>query len=654
MKNKLLFLSIFLTFALTACSFGHSEPTAVTTPTQAVTSTPSPTAVPVPSTLSEAYPDKLREDIYTVSLSAIPSGYTVDGGEIRDGYVLLQLISNGDVSNHCLILFPIFRPELAKTFEVKEPYSFYKLIDGGKVAEALPDSQILNIYSDSFELIDSKETGVWSLAGSDASGRLWYLDSNGCISFYNPGTGESKVFDTYSYRGCSDVLYEESDSVFFLVRVNAPFQIPIQVNTATGEITETSPNSLVPEVVGPVAAFTSPSSWYFSFVNNISRIYCFKKSKLNESLIKANTKTALSVLSESTFEDDTIFYSYEYRAFSLENGGTVSTLTTELFDNTTEVRILSLSGDDLVLFTTSKDNLQTLHIWDCSGDASEKAPSFHVFDADSFSQEIEAKASSLEEKYGVEIYYDEESLIGITDYYECFGSTDSIFIMNGIEELERCMEEYPENFFRETLCSTWSTLEIYFSSGFRPLYPDQVQHPTSFVTVRENSLVLCIDLNYAQSNYNAIFAHELTHVMEYRINEYASNIGKDIWQYWYLKLNSPDYDYFFRTVDDNGYELTDPTATAKGGDPDAWFVDTYGRSNQREDRARIIEYMYLQRGDLFESENLKAKGRFLISVIREVFPSIGACKEPVLWEKLLGTDGPAFSDYDIPELVPFG
>lgn len=654
MKIKLLFFSVLFAFVLTGCNFGQTTATSTPVPTQAVTETPAPTAPLVPTTLSEAYPEKLRDDIYSVILPAVSSDYAIEEGELRDGYVLLHLRNIYESEHKTLVLFPLYQPGLAKTFEISENYSIYKLSEAGKIIEALPEKGILNIYSDSFELADSVNTDIRSLTDCDSAGRIWYLNASGFICYYDTLTKETKAFDSCSYKICSSILHEEADSLWFLVRGNAPFEFPVQISLSSDEITEASFYQLTPEIYGPVASYNSQSSWYFAYVNDLSKLYSFRKENLNENLCRSNEKTAISALCQSTLEGDIIYYSDEYRAFRLENGGTVSTLTTSLFDNRTSIRLLTLSSNDMVLFTASKDDKQSLFIWDFSETSAEKKPSFHTIDANDFNREIASKAASLEEKYGVEIYYDDESLLNVTCYYDMFASTDSIALLNSLEELERCMAEYPENFFRETLGTTRSALEIYLSDGFRPLYMDQVQHPTSFVTVRENSLVLCIDLNHAQSGYSSTFAHELMHIMEYRINEYATNSKKDILTYWNLSLNSPDYDYFFQTVDAEGHELTDPTATAKGGDPDAWFIDTYGRSDPLEDRARIIEYMYLQKAELFESENLKAKGRFLISVIREVFPSIGSCTEPVLWEKLLGTDGPAFSDYDFPELVPFG
>lgn len=654
MKRKLLFVVIFLAFVLTACSSRRSSTTPTVTPTQAsspsqeVTDTPSPTQAL--SGLAGAYPVRLREDIYSVSLPEIQSDYIFDSGEIRDDYVLLKIRSDSEPSASRLVLFPIYHPELAKTFEIKESYNYYKLADKGTVVEALPEKSTLNIYSSSFELTTSVNIGMRSLICCDGSGRCWYMSNMGFLGYYDTASQETKVFDSCSYKNCESFLHEEDGSIWFLVTGFAPFQIPVRVDLKSGDIYEAPLYPLTPAMVGPTAIYNSQNYWYYAHIDSLSDLYSFRKSDSNESIYASNEQTAISALRANSLIDDVFTYSEKFTAFRLNNGGTFSSLTTDLFDNRTHLSLLSLSSNDMVLFTSEKDGKTKLYIWDLGDSAPEPDPTFHKINTQKFEQEAASKIAKLKEKYGVNIYYDQDSLSGIADTYEMFATDNYILLMNGLDELEDCMSEYPENFFREVLGHTMDSLEIYLTDGFRAVYSNEVQNPSAYVTGRDTAIIFCIDLNSAQNNFNSSFAHEIMHIMEYRITEYSQDNNKDISVYWYQELNSPDYPYFFGATDENGNQNTDPTATAMGGDPDAWFIDTYARTNPFEDTARVIEHMYLQNSHLFTSEHLKVKGQFLIAVLREVFPSIKASKEPILWEKMLGIDGPSINDYDIPPM----
>lgn len=685
MKRKLLFGAVMLTILLTACQSDRT-PTSVATPTQGApsptftavpTDTPSPSPAPtdvvLPSDtptptqkaeateLSDVYTTDLRNDIYSIVLPEISSGYMIDEGEIRDGYMLLRLREKGDSLKEKLALFPVLKPEQIKFYDIDDFMRSYKLADKGRVLEVIHRDGAIRAYSDSFELIGSYSSGFFAYIGCDSKERCWYLDDSGRFCYINLFTDETESFGDGGYRSVDGIILEEDDTVWFSVSGMAAMSFPVRINTATKELEDIDNASVVPIncasipiINGPYINYYSPSFWYFTHLTELDRINIFKKAGINDAIWKCNNTTAVSVNSQNNYENGTFTYFDTYSAIDLTNGGIISSVTTELFDTQTTLTGLSLTANNEMLFVAAKNGQSHLYLWDFSNRTATPDSTFHSISFADLSNEVEKKAAALETKYGVSIFYKEEDLTGVSDTYEMFPSTEYISLINALEELENCMSEYPKNFFNEILGSHKEALEIYLSDGFRAYSSDVLQYPSSFVTLRDNSIALCIDVTVAQSTYAKTFAHEIMHVMEYRINEYATATQKDIWDYWLQNLCSPEYPYYDRYVDSDGYEYTDPTATAMGGYSDAWFIDTYGRSNALEDRARIIEYMYAQSSDLFTSENLIAKGRFLIAVIREVFPSIQSSSRPVLWEKLLGIDGPSFSDYDFSVLVPKG
>ena len=99
---------------------------------------------------------------------------------------------------------------------------------------------------------------------------------------------------------------------------------------------------------------------------------------------------------------------------------------------------------------------------------------------------------------------------------------------------------------------------------------------------------------------------------------------------------------FFIGTDKDGNELSDTAYT--GDDPLAadmpdtvWFVDAYAKANPKEDRARIMEYLFDSKDELpaaFGSVHLMEKAQYLCAIIRECFPSTRAV-ETLPWERLI-------------------
>ena len=653
MKHKSALLLLLIVAMLTACSDKTPTPTATApatstpSPTSQPTNTPTPTETPEPEKLSDVYTNSIRSDIYRIDIPDFDPSFSIDEGHIRDGYVLLRLRDADSVVIR-LALFPVLHPELVKYFDVEDYLCNYIPADGGNVLELNPVNGSLNVYSKDFECISRYPAGTGNFFACDKFCRCWYTTEDGYLGYINPFTSDKQLYTSSNFRRVDRILQESEGSIWFLATGGPMISFPVCLNISTGEFKEADGFSTFPTMCGQLATYYSPNYWYYSFISDFSTIYSFEKNDDFDSFWDCNNENALAVHYLSDYVDDTFIYDENFSVFNLQNGGLVSSVTTDLFDTSTSLTILSLMDDNTVLFTSSKDNLSTLYLWDFSGVKAEASPSFYSFTNESIDSEIEKKATALKDKYFINLYYDCDRLTFLSDDtgYLLFEPAEKITLMNSLDSLAKIMAQYPENFFNEVLGNTWNSFDIYLSDGISATSTNMYPYPSAFVTNRNNCIIMCINLSALQSGGDTNFAHEIMHVMEYRINEYCVSVHKAVMGYWDEHLVPAEYPYFFSTVDADGVPFDDPTSTVLSGDPDPWFIDTYARSNEKEDRARVIEYMLIGNAEYFRGQHLRNKALFLTAVIREVFPSFKAAEEPILWEKLLGIDGPKLSDYE--------
>ena len=160
------------------------------------------------------------------------------------------------------------------------------------------------------------------------------------------------------------------------------------------------------------------------------------------------------------------------------------------------------------------------------------------------------------------------------------------------------------------------------------------------------------DVRYIVCNLNNLgemarnLGHEFMHVMEDRIEAVCAGTGSKMLDYWmrYVPNVSNGPGYYFAYLDEDGNELSDTAYT--GDDPLAadmpdtvWFVDAYAKANPKEDRARIMEYLFDSEDELpaaFGSVHLMEKSQYLCAIIRECFLSARDA-DTLPWERLIET-----------------
>lgn len=639
-----------------------AHPTDVTAPTDtpAPSATEAPTETPVPTSLpgaalSDVYDYGLshRTDVYRLDIPDISQNYTIDEGEIRDGYVLLRLRTSEPVSIK-MASFPLLHPEQIKFCDVDNYWDMYRLASNGNIIEVLPDSNALNLLDSSFSKVCGIGSGICNFIGVDSKNRCWYLTESGHPAYINLFTSETAVFNGESFLRADSILYEEGDNVYLSVSGGAFVSFPIKINTATKSVDSDMNFVSVPDPIGPYVFYNSANTWFYSKLTDLTKIYSLAKSYEEENFWKCVGDIAITASYNFDFGSESNGATESFNVFDLAHGGIGSALSSAEFSSDASLSLSALSEDGLVLIISTLDDASVPYIWDVHAVSSLADSSFRVLEANSLDSEIGKLVSNIENEYGINVYIDEESLSKANGNYELSACTERFLLISGLTELNRCLSEYPKNFFNEVIGNFRESLDFYISDSLRSATEYVVDDPDAFVSYLDNSIIVCIAIRSMQENFGATLAHEMMHVMDDAINDYSQAHSQDILEYWTQTFSPSEYPYYYAFFDDEGYEVSDISGTVADGDPDAWYIDAYSRTYPAEDRARVLEYMYIGEDSFFESENLRNKALFLTAVIRKIFPSIAACEQPVLWEKLLGIEDADFSIYTFPPYVPKG
>ena len=223
--------------------------------------------------------------------------------------------------------------------------------------------------------------------------------------------------------------------------------------------------------------------------------------------------------------------------------------------------------------------------------------------------------------------------------------TDELLIHAALEQLQRFTNECPEGFFREMCTEEFSPIEIYFAGTIRgDRYGAQ---PNGFTTFNGKAQIVVLDITNTSDvdTLRSIIAHEFLHVMENRINRHSLDTGLDYLSYWMSFVPDPDL-YFYNYRDYRNYDRNPDDYTINGTQTPL-FLDAYSRSVPTEDRARMLEHLYLGEKSVFYNELqtgvLRQKGEYLCSVIRECFTTC-QIQGRLPWEN--GIDVVPFSEFE--------
>lgn len=674
-KRGLILLLISATIVLcTACgnkepknnNTGNDNPTgnAITQATTIPSPIPSPTETPTPSPvpvydkevdLAGLYESKYQNNLYRIPLPEPYESDTIIGAQLVDGY-LLALTSNwkydandDEEEVYSYVLFHLQHPDDAVVLKGDIRLS-YELIEGGLVLE-------YSEFGDTvpFRIMDRTGTTIGQFTapeksryiGHEETG-LWFFDSTKKSLFcYSLTSGEMTEYpvpeEKYTWADGTTYLAQNGTKRYFMFCEAEEYRnvlCCLEPDKDAFYEVETTLNNYV----------------YNQQVNLISR--SSGRTELFESILEPGCFSALDMGrthryflygngNEAVFEEDISDRNpkaeynnyFQFQVVDAMTGWGSGLLNTKTMTDYNDIRMYSFNRGQGVLIAQKADDFHTyesdLYIWDSHDE-------FHANAADSFQlyeatqQAIQMESAYILDNFGVHIVYDAEEVVTFEEDWKFEPCRDSLEIVLFVRDVKSIMSEYPKGFFTDLLCDgDKEGLYLLVISNFVRISEYQTSEAAALTSSYGPNIVITFASKYLDV-MEANFYHELSHAMEVRVEKMAEARDQDIMTYWENDLNSDLYPYNHSYVDEDGFDYADYSGTISHIGEEAYFIDTYSKTKPTEDRARIMEYLGIGNTDVFAGTPLKEKARFWTAAIREAFPSVKACEEPVFWEIPLG------------------
>lgn len=225
---------------------------------------------------------------------------------------------------------------------------------------------------------------------------------------------------------------------------------------------------------------------------------------------------------------------------------------------------------------------------------------------------INNKIKYLENNYNVTISFDVDS--GLHGDYEISKITNYNDIVNALSYVEDYFLMFNKEFFTRFYEMNMNGLKIFLANDIKGSKDGY-------------NLTDVVGLSYQKNNTYIIVVKANNSLLKTLVHETMHTIDN------YLILNGYTYDTW-NSLNNYGFtyshkyyinETFTDTLSNYENNEDVYFVDAYGRSSEKEDRARIFEQICLGK-DLSEYPNLYNKEKYLKNEIVTYFPEISYIK----------------------------
>lgn len=225
---------------------------------------------------------------------------------------------------------------------------------------------------------------------------------------------------------------------------------------------------------------------------------------------------------------------------------------------------------------------------------------------------INNKIKYLKNNYNVTISFDVDS--GLHGDYEISKITNYNDIVNALSYVEDYFLMFNKEFFTRFYEMNMNGLKIFLASdikGSKDGY--NLTDVVGLSYQKNNTYIIVVKAN---NSLLKTLAHETMHTIDnYLI---LNGYTYDTWKF----LNNYGFTYSHKYYINETF--TDTLSNYENNE-DVYFVDAYGRSSEKEDRARIFEQICLGK-DLSEYPNLYNKEKYLKNEIVTYFPEISYIK----------------------------
>ncbi|MBQ4094827.1 MAG: hypothetical protein IJC65_00180 [Oscillospiraceae bacterium] len=607
--------------------------------------------------------------------------------KITDKNILLRLSYFAEEDNMMEKLISIDK----ETYEVKSELDY---AIGGSGTQFLDDGMVLiksgenhheyTVYDYDMNVLSSFESESYRPYYFTDTNTAYYLSYNLSAAYrYDVKTQTSKMVSDSSEYYVSDLSGVErinGEDILRLTTVEEDLKNHSGVlNTATGELTYFDADGYY--------SLTNGLFSYDKYAEDYSTeysLYSYSKDNAVKVSFDDNERYYLEL---SACDNKVIYYTYSDYIFSfevldIETGkliGTCSFDSKEIMPDEDEVRkklgidadydvsyytepsalyeSCFLDDDTLILafsnmagykmYVTWDLSMQdgyesTIQISDCKDvefdyDESSISQTYTILQPSEVSDELKPlreKADKLEEKYGIEILFENEAVGYMGTYYlKDIASSISYFtpyevISSALDDLDTELARYPEGFFDQVSNDGCKGYRFIFTGDIISL---DKQDPTGFKYAIDGSINVVIQ---TRPQNPTVLHHELSHSIDHYVEEKLEGT-LDFSEGW-DKLNPPDDIWY--TGELTPEEVHAECVTNNIDPSGAYYFSEYGHTNATEDRAEIFSAVmrpenYVQ-FELDRSPFIVAKLNYYAECIRLAFDGSENWDE-IPWEKYM-------------------
>lgn len=556
-------------------------------------------------------------------------------------------IDNVDYNTPHYMLLHVARPEVRFTHARTAPESSYQtvmLLADGTVVFGDHEAGRVFVYDYEFKKAGDFEMTGYAIDCTD-DGILWTYERDS-ERLYQYDVHACKLLRQYTCDNIESVhrLTGYEGSRYRFACYGAEGDGLLTVDATTGEVTHAKRELYRARYFSDYVTTDGEHTWYLKSLRESGKVVSFRKGSDSEDISVLSGSVVVTVGGRyDETEPENAWASDSFAVYDLTGKQQYR------FRNILRFRELTgsdyfgspqLMNDSVVVFYGNSDE-QTpgVFLWDFSKGEATPIENYIVSTNDSEGV-VDSRIDAIYDTYGVRIRYKEYDLRTEIFDYRMLPITDDVELLTMIDSLENFLAMYPDGFWREIPGDGKTGVDFFVCAEFVRTGNNMIAEAAAVVNISWPSICMGVCSKYA-SQIKQTLVHETMHMMEHRISEFSDQQDLLDYLYWENELNTKRYPYYDAYTDENGDNISDYSGTYSDNLAEAWFIDAYSRSNWKEDRARIIENLYACNKYLFRnSPHLRAKADFLCAIIRAAFPSVAACKEPVLWEIPFGIVDP--------------
>ena len=254
-------------------------------------------------------------------------------------------------------------------------------------------------------------------------------------------------------------------------------------------------------------------------------------------------------------------------------------------------------------------------------------------DYNALAKDLELK---IEEEFGLELLTGVEAMLDFPGFV-ADTARGGYNLLRAEQIVYDTLSDFPESFIAELFSDTGkgncTEFIMCLTGNLDPTEYGSTSDPIAYAYYTDVTQFIVVDIDYYYGMRSTI-AHELMHAIDRYLSAVTDYNTYPDWGKYLPKKFKYNNSY----VDSYGNDYSD-TKYTMWGTSDTYFIDSYSKTFDLEDRARLFENMFTadEYSTFLDYPHILDRMGYLASVIRANFTSVSGSDEIPIWERCLQT-----------------